>query len=355
MLMVIFGAGASFDSAPSYPNRYTRGLSGPGTDVVYVSRLPLADELFDDRPEFAAAMTRFPECQPIIPLLRHRRDDAPVEAVLERLQSEAETYPEGHRQLAAIRYYLQVMIWHCEAKWQTIHNGVTNYKALLDQIHRQLAKVQKVCLVTFNYDRMLEAALPTVGIRIESINDYVNSSEYKIIKLHGSVDWGRVIDKLPFRDLHALQPDQVPAQVIRLAPELLIGQSVRRNFVLVRRCPMDKSNDTAVYPAIAIPVERKLDFECPDYHLEVLKKCIRETRRLLLIGWRATDEPFLKLLRENLPSHILVMVVAGSREEAERIVERLRNTGMTGRQFLRTNGGFTDFMRLGEAENFLKS
>ncbi len=62
MLLVIFGAGASFDSAPTYP---------PGANVLGGDRLnnfhrpPLANELFENRPVFAEAITRLPECQPI--------------------------------------------------------------------------------------------------------------------------------------------------------------------------------------------------------------------------------------------------------------------------------------------------
>jgi hypothetical protein len=72
MLMVIFGAGASYDSCPTYP---------PGTAVPaspdslnHYHRPPLAIELFEDRPVFAEAIEHyFPECQPIVPRLRSPR------------------------------------------------------------------------------------------------------------------------------------------------------------------------------------------------------------------------------------------------------------------------------------------
>ena len=57
MLMVIFGAGASYDSAPSYAPGMAEiaELSKAQRDA----RLPLSDELFDDRYEFARVMKRF--------------------------------------------------------------------------------------------------------------------------------------------------------------------------------------------------------------------------------------------------------------------------------------------------------
>src|SRR5271156_5127550 len=56
MLLVIFGAGASYDSAPTYPP----GTSIPAGDVLNgFHRPPLANELFANRPVFAEAIMRF--------------------------------------------------------------------------------------------------------------------------------------------------------------------------------------------------------------------------------------------------------------------------------------------------------
>ena len=98
------------------------------------------------------------------------------------------------------------------------------FRTLLDHIHRRIEQLRNVCLVTFNYDRLLEAAMPTVGIHIESMSDYVDSPEYKVIKLHGSVNWGRNIATSPMRELHQLRAEQIPAEVILRAPALLKGK-----------------------------------------------------------------------------------------------------------------------------------
>lgn len=88
MLMVIFGAGASYDSVP---HRH------PAAFPNLANRPPLADELFADRPLFTDAMNRFPACEPIIPLLRHRNQGDSVEQVLERLQDQVQAHPERAR------------------------------------------------------------------------------------------------------------------------------------------------------------------------------------------------------------------------------------------------------------------
>jgi hypothetical protein len=96
MLLVIFGAGASYDSDPARPPETVKDDRRP----------PLADQLFDNREKFAEALTYFPECKPIVPLLRGTGE---VEQRLEQLRDEAISappYPERLRQLAAVRGYL---------------------------------------------------------------------------------------------------------------------------------------------------------------------------------------------------------------------------------------------------------
>lgn len=345
MLMVVFGAGASYDSVPSYP---------PDTPEHrnLLARPPLADGLFDDRELFSDVLARFPRCIPIIPLLRHRRPpNRPVEQILESFQTEAQDYPERHRQLAAIRYYLQVAINNCENQWNAIAGGPTNYITLLDKIRRWRKAVQRVCLVTFNYDRMLETALSTVGIKIGKLNHYIANDDCKIIKLHGSVNWAREV-YTPIENINNLNDQQVIDELIEQSPNLDISPKYR----MVEVCPAVKSDRGALYPALAIPVETKKGYECPQEQLEALEACIPEVTKLLIIGWRAADAPFLKLLADKLPRHIFsAMVVAGSREQASEVVERMQKTGIKGKEFLRAKGGFTDFILNREADDFLTS
>ena len=104
MLLVIIGAGASFDALS---NR----ASNDARFGKLVERLPLANELFEDRPLFRTWMKQFGRCLPVIPYLQNNPN---VESALEKLQSEGATNTERLHQLAAIRFYLQAMIWKCE-------------------------------------------------------------------------------------------------------------------------------------------------------------------------------------------------------------------------------------------------
>lgn len=132
---------------------------------------------------------------PTVPYLRDRGDGIAIERVLQGLQEEAADYPEQHKQLAAVRYYLHVMLWECEARRnENAMQGATNQKTLLDQIERWRKPDEQVCLVTFNYDTILETALSAVGVEIRTLFDYIADSRYKLIKLYGSINWGRKVE-----------------------------------------------------------------------------------------------------------------------------------------------------------------
>ena len=341
MLMVVFGAGASYDSVPSRPPK-----SYP--PHILPERPPLANELFEDRGRFTEAMSRFRECQPIIPLLRNLKGNS-VELVLEGLQEEAATYPEGFRQLTAIRYYLHFMLWECVRFWNDHARGITNYKSLLDQIERQRKPQDRVYLVTFNYDTMLEADLPTVGVTINSIGAYIANHTYKFIKLHGSVNWAREVNT-PIEGLQEKNTWQVAHELIERAAALDISQRYR----MVDSHPIGKVGESVIFPAIALPIETKRNYECPTEHLDALNAFLPEVTKLLLIGWRATERPFLSLLRDRLRRGVRVLTVAGGGDEANEISQRLSTEGING-EFLMTEGGFTDLIEGRQADGFLGS
>ena len=100
--MVIFGAGASWDSYERLPPPNVNNL-----------RLPLANGLFDSR--FGNYYRLFPKCQPLIQRLQ--RQDVNVENVLEKFQSEETRHPARRTQLASVRYYLNLMLARCQYDW----------------------------------------------------------------------------------------------------------------------------------------------------------------------------------------------------------------------------------------------
>ena len=349
MLMVIFGAGASYDSCPTYP---------PGTPVHAkpdilndYHRPPLANQLFANRPVFAEVIERFPECQPIVPRLRSLRGET-LEAVLEDLQTKAESYPRGFRQLVAVRCYLHQVITASEMSWRGVAKGVTNYKSLLDQIERGHNINQPVCLATFNYDTLLEDALRDFDLPITSIDDYTKKHPfYRVFKLHGSINWTRDIEiQTPIEN--RLNTDTILRELIERAAEIRITD----RYIFSGYNPVGALEGKPAFPAIAIPVETKRSFECPAEMLEGLVELLPFVSKLLIIGWRATEAHFLSLLKTNLRRGVQLYIVAGSdQNEAEDIKVRINRALLNNPPSSSSvdPGGFTDFMLHRRAAQFL--
>jgi hypothetical protein len=119
-----------------------------------------------------------------------------------------------------------------------------------------------------------------------------------------------------------------------------------------------------MFPAIAIPVEKKHSFECPPHMLEELVALLPQITKILVIGWRATEEHFLALLANRfmgLKRGVQLYIVAGPRpitsdpppgeEIGVRICRALLNNPPSTPVI--DPGGFTDFMLSRRAEQFL--
>jgi len=337
MLMVIFGAGASYDSYGA--------LTPP--PIANQLRMPLANQLFDRR--FGDDYRLFPQCHPIIPLLQ--RSGVNVESVLEGLQQEASQYPPGLSQLAAIRFYLGYMLSRCQQTWtNSVTKGPTNYKTLLDQIARRPIAKEKVCLVTFNYDTLLDEALTSRGIKIQAMNDYV-SSDFYLIKLHGSVNWVHEVRGLAVPNLSG---DYLISEIINNTPTLNVdGES----FEIVSENPFARQAGRPLFPALAIPVENKPGYECPKDHRKVLESCLPRVTKVLVIGWRGSENRFLKTLADGLPKNANFLVVSRNEESAGQTITRItpvmREANITG-NFFATKTTFSGFVFSPELADFLR-
>lgn len=79
-------------------------------------------------------------------------------------------------------------------------------------------------------------------------------------------------------------------------------------------------------PAIAIPVDRKDEFACPPSHIAKLKELLPKVNKILVIGWRATETEFLKVLRTKLTGQQDLMIVSWKEADAR---ETLTNLGLS--------------------------
>jgi SIR2-like protein len=350
MLMVIFGAGASFDSSSTY----TIGTAPPGAsqtdrDNDYY-RLPLAKDLFANRPSFIEAINAFPQCKTIVPRLRDpavTSGNASIETRLQEIEEEAKTYIRGQQELAAVRCYLQLAIARCESDWRSVTKAITNQLLLLREIQRTHKGDDPVCLVTFNYDTLLEDALAELRLEIKEMKDYTRSPTlFKLFKLHGSVDWGRRVQGGLPGNVNAANPHSVLTYLVNRGLEDAVTNYFARCDPSTMR-PPDEPN-TVLFPAIAIPVEKKQVFECPQDMLDDLKKLLPRVTKILVIGWRATEDNFLDLLKEHLQwgRGLNVYIVSANETEAQKTKAQIEKAVATSlRSSPETAVGFREFMR----------
>jgi len=347
MVMVIFGAGASYDSLVDIsPGAADKDL-----------RPPLANQLFVRRGPFEAAVEEYWECRPIIPRLRQLSQDT-LEQVLEALRAEGDDDQHRHVQLHAVRYYLRYVVGVCSHLWPKETKGVTNYSNLLDRIRSWCIRSREpVAFVTFNYDTLLEAACSDVfGFAPTNIDSYISRDDFQVFKPHGSINWVRVV--ADYVDIPgAANHSQIAHALIRQGKKL----ALRPGQHLVPSGDPGMLEGHYTYPAIALPVETKNEFEFPESHLKKLRSVIPAVTRILIIGWRGTEEHFLKLWLESGPPvnkvwlesggrrvNRKVLVVSGNIAEATQVEKR---TGIPFQgQFVNAPGGFSWLVTSGASE-----
>jgi hypothetical protein len=356
MLMVVFGAGASYDSFAEYPPvsyRSFQELTMPYFELEQ-RRPPLAAALFHER--FAELFSRYPECLGLFPQLRWAADSIGIERRLAELVEEAGSDPVVRQQMLAMRFYIRDAIASLIPQWQASTHNATNYAVLLDRIDRWRRRSgQQVALVTFNYDTLLDGAavtvLPPLRGGFTTMSHYIERNEYKLLKLHGSTDWRRLIPGLQrrqnsYQDAMAYAAEHPIPMVDTLITEHDLNTSVPHVDI----------------PAIAIPVQEKSDFELPEPHKYVLRKCIDATTDLIIVGWRGMERHFLDLWVVTAadpplgPPHLKRVLIVDKGEGAQVVEGQLRAGALM--DFDRISleiltDGFSAFLRSDGLEAFL--
>lgn len=350
MLMVIFGAGASYDSLPSR-RPYHRSLELRYRKNWKESererwRMPLSDQLFGKHPELEAVRQQYRHIMPIVPMLAGRPATESLEAALESLALQVDHVPRRRPQLLALRYYLRDVITRLEHKWNVETPVDTNYAGLIDQLEeaRSLAGVpERELFVTFNYDRMIERALEHEGQTFTSCTQYLSGPGFRLFKPHGSIDWERPAAGVP-PAVEARMRGEGAFPLIAHASEIDISGDPALNHELP---PGPK------VPAIAVPFRSKASYECPRDHLRLFKEFLPRVRSILTIGWRAGEDHFLRDLQEGLDttSEMELMCVGADLKDSQTIAESLSARIRVSRSAF-GDGGFSRFVASREGRSF---
>lgn len=318
MLVVVFGAGASFDSNPAVP-----------ASTGHADRPPLANSLFEmDRAATREAAAAFPRAAPALMAARADvRAGGTIEATLARLQDVSEDDLEARSQLMAVRFYLQRVLTVVPDAWDAHAVRQTTYVSMLDQLRRwQRATGQRLVLVTFNYDLLLERACEVVlGHRFEGMASYLSRPDLHVFKPHGSVDWAR-----PARWDGSGYGDQDAARrAVCDNPDLPVHDDYSQRPATADVIEQAGGTNVAWLPALAIPVERKPDVVMPHSHSAALRADLAQATAVLCVGWRAREQHFLRVLQDALPAGpVPLYAVAETQEPA---MEAVHNVWATGR------------------------
>jgi len=311
VLTIVFGAGASYDSDPLR-------TPPPG----YQERPPLSNELFDLRDRFTSVIARYRQLAAITnDIRRNVRSGQNLETVLAAMKETRSTYPIFPSQLMALRYYLRDVIDETSIEWSKQCSGATTYAEFANLVSAWSHETGNYAnYITFNYDVLLEEALFNIGQTFLDLEDYIRPPGIgapNVIRPHGSVRWCQIM-----RSGTPLNSNSAPIDIINNASHLTATE------VILLEKPDEKYFESlgeyrTVVPAIALPVDNKQEFVCPERHVNTMREIIQQTKVLLIIGWKGTDPHFVDELKAMIMPGTSLFVCNGSEIQSASTVESL--------------------------------
>jgi len=345
---VILGAGASYD------------VQGAGSQVIRANMIegdftnawqpPLASELFNigQRPRFEKILLRYPGARTLAQLLAvdTQSEDISLESELRRY---AIHHDEQTRQnFKHIPPYIRDVIWACNSFYV---ETPSNYSRLVQNVLAE--EPHDVLFLTLNYDTLLEKAISLYNPRISfgNLSGYVDTSNVKVVKLHGSINWFRAIAEPGdwFKAVEDFDPLSKPQ-----AGNIMINNDTDVSSLQFR--------SRLCYPVLTAPLAGKdpSAMVAPDRHVEVARNFISDCQKFLIIGCSALDNDLLEMLDETVTGASQVLLVAGLKQAdaaAKRFmlgVTGFRNAVEQGRIAL-SDVGFSVFLGTNDFRDFIKS
>lgn len=305
MLLIIFGAGASYDHSPQLS--YSVG-----------SRIPLTYDLIEDTLTHAKeSMLRWPGAIPVLNRLRNLKYLKKKYFNLEEeLYKESKIDNESiQAQLLSFKFYLFEVIQSSQKNVISFNQANTNYTRLLTLLQiGEFDKKMGLSLISFNYDTLLDIAYSQVypNYSINSFEDYINNP-IRLYKPHGSLNW---------RNRHNYRG---VGGMIKMKDRIKILSSETERKSLTDGRILTKYNDhyelegqDVDEPMISLPYKEKTIFTFPEAHKKALIEDISRVTHIISIGWRGTEQHFHDEIISKIPkvNKIKLFNVSGSGNEA---------------------------------------
>ncbi len=313
---------------------------------------PLVRDLFNDT--YRDILDRYPLAQAAAAGLRPASTGNQAIGLEDYLRDELRNSPSALRraQYWAVPLYLQELLFECG--WY-----YTSWPDNFDRLVTELDALERVVFVTLNYDTIFDRVLARY-YQLDSLDSYAAHRRVALIKLHGSVNWGRHLNltgiKSPMEHgyqaiCHALAAD--PARLANNITFLGPAQSLT-NLTQFRA-----GEDGFFFPALAAPLGPTDQPVCDMDHLGALRYALDQRSfgpklHLLIIGYSCLDQTPLDLIKESGSSIVSTVVVNGNTRAGEEALQRMQEhmPGVAPYPQLRPSdyvevfpGGFTEFAR----------
>ena len=179
-LFVIVGAGASFDCTPqSVPHNDEYGP--PLTPELFMMGRP---ERGEPRGGYASILAQYPLAKVAAAELSSEQSAVGLETRLRTLYRDS-PYKHDKRIFAGVLPYLQDLL-------HTVTYSYTAFPQNYEVLVTKLLRLKETTFISLNYDLFLDNALLTFDPLRTGMDWYTRSERnWSLIKLHGSVDWGR--------------------------------------------------------------------------------------------------------------------------------------------------------------------
>lgn len=240
-----------------------------------------------------------------------------------------------------------------EEQEERLMHQINNYRSILNRIDTYCDG--KACVVTFNYDTLFERNIPRG--QPKAIKDYIGK-DLKIFKLHGSHDWAYIhrIEGLGLWEEDFASSFEYCVKRPAFLEKIKEDTNNHLPFHEEEVLNSSQGSEFAQFPALAIPLNNKDRYVCPEQHIKALCAELSKIDRILIVGWKAGDPLLLETLKENLsPYGYKLCVVSKTIEEAREIIKTVQKSlkiheGSTEA----IGGGFSGFMTSGHDRAFFQ-
>lgn len=301
--LIILGAGASYDSID------IEQYSGTKKSNLERYRPPLTNELFSHSREiFQNILDKYGRVNSLAGGVLSRLADGKF-TFEEILQGFLDDHREGTenrqerviRELISLNYYLSDLFTEIS---NVFFEGDNNYIRVINEMHNRLIKAY---VINFNYDLIFERS---ASKDLSNLDSYI-SGDVKILKIHGACNWvyePATIMANTYYDAESYFADNADQFFNFFAGKNIIIDKPAYYLKMVKG-GFGENTYHAFMPALALPLNKKSQAVCPKNHIDEFERNIELFDRVVIIGWRGTDDFITNKLKVKLGDRKLTTFV----------------------------------------------